>query len=260
MISEKRRKKSRHLLGASIAVTTLMVTCFVGVIITYYAMLYSATRENIIRRSELSAHDSADRIDSYLSLGIDTMRLISYSLDNMIRDGRSQDEIYAYLTNQTSSVLSLTSGNTTGLYGYINGEFMSGSGWIPDESYIATERPWYIDARAAIGRVAIVDPYIDEMSGTVMLTLAKTLCDAKSVVAMDFSTDEIQNIAKEVTASGDTEMEFVLDRKYQVIAHSDISEVGKNYLSESGSFGHEIVEGLRDTGEQYFSLKYFIQK
>ncbi len=134
-------------------------------------------------------------------------------LDNMIRDGKSKQEIYDFLLIQSAGVVNITSKNFPGLYGYFKEEYIDGTLWVPDDDYVPTERPWYIDARAAIGRVAVVYPYVDAQSNTVTITLSKTLCDARSVAAMDLSLNELKKIIKEVTEEGGTEMEFVLDRK-----------------------------------------------
>ena len=49
---------------------------------------------------------------------------------------------------------------------------------------------------------------------------------------------------------------MLLNRKYQVIAHSDVAEVGRSYLSEEGGFGSELVKALRETEGRYFSLRF----
>ncbi|MBQ9458816.1 MAG: diguanylate cyclase [Oscillospiraceae bacterium] len=235
---------------------TAVIVLFVGVILAYHAMLYSETRQRIVKTCELSAVTTAEQIDRYLSTGIDTMRLACYTLDNMIRDGRSQQEIKDFLLNQSAAVINITSENSPGLYGYINGEYLDGTGWTPDPGYDPTVRPWYIDARANIGRVAVVDPYVDLDSGTVMIALSKTLCDARSVAAMDFSIDYLQSITEELAAEGESHIEIVLDRKYQVIVHSDRSEVGKNYAADAEGFGGALVRELRSSDEGFFSLAY----
>ncbi len=240
----------------NILVTTVIITLFLGVILAYYTMLYSETRQRIIKSSALSAATSTEQIDRYLSTGIDAIRMASYALDNMIRDGRSQEEILDYLLNQSAAIESITSGSTPGLYGYINGEYLDGTGWVPFEGYDPTERPWYVRPRSCIGRVAVVDPYLDLDSQTIMIALGKTLCDARSVVSMDFSIDHLQTVTEELASQGESTMEIVLDRKFQVIAHSDPSEVGKSYASENDTFGSALVEGVRSSSESYFSLKY----
>ena len=252
----KEKKNGVSFSFRNVLIYALIIVFLVSVIIVYYSMLYSETRQKIIKNGELNSVTSAEQINTYLSKGVDTMKLVCYTLDYMIRTGRSGDEILDFLTNQSAAVINTTSENSTGLYGYIYGEYLDGTGWEPPEDYVATERPWYVEARANVGRVAIVDPYIDTQTGTVTITFAKTLCDAESVAAMDFLMDRMQAITEEIAEQGSLDAEIVLDLKYQVIAHSNKSEVGKNYIEESGSFGNALVNKLRSTDEGYFSLNY----
>lgn len=254
-MKEKRKSSTRRM---SVFMTAIIIAFFLGVIFIYYSMLYSETRQRIIKSGELSALSSAEQIDKYLSSGIDFIRMASYALDNMIRDGRSQQEILDYLLNQSAAIKNITSGNNPGLYGYINGEYLDGTdtGWVPDEDYDPTVRPWYTGPRASIGSVAVVDPYLDMDSMTIMVAFGKTLCDAKSVISTDISMAPLQSIAEALVAQGDSDMTIVLDRKYQVIVHSDASEVGKSYIAESGTFGSALVQALRAADEDYFSLHF----
>lgn len=251
-------KINRKIRGFSIrgvAVSMIVILFFVGIILTYYSMLISETRERIIKIGELNAVKSAEEINQYLSQGIGTMNLACYTLDNMIRSEKSLTEIRDFLVNQTNAMFIATF-STTGFYGYFRGEYLDGTEWVPDADFIPTERPWYIDARANVGRVAVVDPYIDAQTNTTMITFAKTLCDAKSVAAMDFSMDRLQAITEDVSSQDALVLKIILDKKYQVIAHSDKSEVGKNYISENGTLGNALVNKLRTSNEKYFSLQY----
>lgn len=252
----KEKQKNSTPRSQSIILTAIIIAFFLGVIFVYYSLLYSETRQRIIKSGELSALSSAERVDKYLSSGMDIICMASYALDNMIRDGRSQEEILIYLLSQSAAIESITSGNNPGLYGYINGEYLDGTGWTPDEAYDPTLRPWYTGPRASIGRVAVVDPYLDLDSMTIMVAFGKTLCDAESVISTDVSMAPLQAIAEEIAAQDDSDMTIVLDRKYQVIAHSDASEVGKSYSSENGTFGNALVQGLRSADEDFFSLRF----
>ena len=239
-------------------VTVVIIMFFLGVIISYYAMLYAQTRANIINNGELNAVKAANQIDRHLSTGADAIKLTGYTLDNMIRDDRSQAEIQAYLEDQSFATAIVLAAQSNGIYGYINGEYLDGVGWVPDDDYVATERPWYVEAIARSGKVVVIDPYIDAQTGSMIITFAKTLCDAKSVVAIDISMEELQALTEEIASTGSTDMEIVLDHSYQVISHSDMGELGKNYLREEGTFGHAVVEALRQQGpdENYFSMRY----
>ncbi|MBQ8927572.1 MAG: diguanylate cyclase [Oscillospiraceae bacterium] len=254
----KTRKTSGLSALQNILLTVVIILFFLGIITVYYVMLYSETRENIIRSGEINAISSSNRINRYLSTGVDAIKLTAYTLDNMIRDGRSQEEFQVYLENQSVATSNIVSGQSNGIYAYIGGEYLDGENWVPDEGYEPTQRPWYRDAIGNTGKVVVVDPYLDAQTGMTMITLAKTLCDAKSVVAMDISMEQLQEITEDIAADGHSEMEIVLDRSYAVVAHSDRTELGKHYTATSGSLENVLAARLRELGEgqNYFSLQY----
>ena len=152
------RKRTARAALFNFAITIIVIVLFVGIIWSYYSMLYDEMRTDIIKSGQISAITSAERIDKYLSLGTDSLKIASYTLDIMIRDHRPNSEILDYLVNQSPAIESLLEGETTGLYGYVGDEYLDSIGWVPDEDYVPTERPWYIGAKANIGRVAVVDP------------------------------------------------------------------------------------------------------
>lgn len=240
----------------NIIITALVILFVVGVIVVYYALLYSETRQNIMKTGEINAATSAEQIDQYLAKGTETMKLACFTLDSMIRSGKSQAEIRNYLVDQSDAIKNTTMESSTGMYGYFNGEYLDGTDWVPGEDYSPTQRPWYVAARANVGRVAVVDPYVDAQTGNVMITFAKTLCDVKSVAAMDYSIDPLQKITEEITSKEKSYVEIVLNSKYQVIAHSDKAQIGKNYIAEEGTLGKALVDKLRSSNEDYFSFEF----
>ena len=240
----------------SIATSMLLILSFMSVILLYYAMLHSEIREKIIKNGRFSAAESSHQVDKYLSMGVGIMRMACRTLDNMIRDGRSHAEILDFLLNQSAAVESIVSGNSNGIYGFIGGKFLDGTGWGGNADYIPVERPWYNGARGNIGRLTVIDPYLDVRTGGIVITLSKMLCDGKSVAAMDFFMDHLQSITEELAARSESDMEIVLDRRYRVIAHSNSSEVGKNYIAEDDTFGSTLVRSFRSSKKDYFSFEF----
>ncbi len=86
-------------------------------------------------------------------------------------------------------------------------------------------------------------------SGTVLISLAQTLGDGKSVVAMDISLDKIQEITENSVLDKESEKEMILDGNWFVVAHSDRDEVGKSYGQEEGTLGAAIVEQIKRSGQ-----------
>ena len=251
----KKEKKADSVLKR-VDMTTIILLFFLAVFMAYYTMLQSEMKQKVIVNQELIATKSANQINNYLSTGIDIIRMASYTLDDMIREGRSHEEMHDFLVSQSVAAEYITEGNSPSIYAVVEGRLLDGDNWVPGDDYVPQERPWYIDAMANIGQVAVVDPYLDAKTHTMMLTLSKSLCDVKSVAAMDISLKHLQTMTEELVANDDSDIEIVIDRKYQVIAHSDKDEVGKNYLTEEGTFGRALVDRLRSTDEKYFSLRF----
>ena len=251
----KKEKKAESVLKR-VDMTTIIILFFLAVVMAYYTMLQSEMKQKVIVTQELVATKSANQINEYLSTGVDIIRGASYTLDDMIRKKKSHAEMTDFLEKQYAATEHITAGNSTGLYAVVEDEFIDGTGWVPAADYVPQERPWYGGALANIGQVAVVDPYLDAQTHTMMITLSKSLCDVKSVAAMDFSLGHLQTITEELAAKGDSDIEIVLDRKYQVVAHSNRAEVGKSYLTEEGTFGRVLVDKLRATEDKYFSFRF----
>ena len=250
----------KHIKASSVLkridMTTVIILFFLAVVMAYYTMLQSEMKQKIIVNQELVATRAAGQINDYLSTGVSIIRGTSYTLDDMIRKRKSHAAMLDFLQNQSAAAKHLTAENSPGLYAVVEGDFLDGTGWIPHDGYIPQERPWYGCAMANIGQVAVVDPYLDAQTHTMKIALAKSLCDVKSVVAMDFSLEHLQNMTEELAAHGDSDIEIILDRKYQVLAHSDKAEVGKCYLDEEETFGRALIDKLRSSNEKYISFRY----
>ncbi|BAL84445.1 putative two-component system hybrid sensor and regulator [Selenomonas ruminantium subsp. lactilytica TAM6421] len=238
--------------------TAIIILFFLAVVMAYYAMLQSEMREKLIVNRELIATKSAEQINDYLATGINIIRVASHTLDDMIREGKPHSEMYDMLVSQSAAVAHITSGNSTGIYAVVEDDFLDGTvtGWIPDPDYVPRERPWYSGATANLGQVAVVGPYIDAETHTRMITLSKALCDVKSVAAIDLSLEHLQNMTEELAAQSESDIEIVMDRRYQVVAHSNPEEVGKNYMEEKGTFGRTLIDKMRSADKNYFSFQY----
>lgn len=237
-------------------VYALVIAFFVGVILTYYNMLYNQTRDGIIKNGQSAAIQSKNYLSEYLSTSIDAIKLTAYTIDGMLRNNKTNKEILDFLVGQSTAVTSTVFENTTGLYGYINGEYLDGAGWIPEEGYIPTERPWYIKTMESNETVTLIDPYLDAQTGKVTMTISKKLVDGKSIVAMDIVLDQIQNITEESVKSGKSDYEFILDSRNMVVAHSEKSEIGKDYNVEKNSFWSVILNKAKNANDDFFEFDY----
>ena len=251
IISEKKRATIKKIL-----ISALVIAFFVGVVLSYYNMLYNQTRESIIKNGQSAALQSKNYLSSYLATSIDAIKLTAYTIDGMIQNNKTNAEILDYLVGQSTAVTSTVFENTTGLYGYINGEYLDGALWIPDEEFKPTERPWYIKTIESAGNITLIDPYLDAQTGKITMTISKKLVDGKSIVAMDIVLDQVQTITEESVKSGKSDFEFILDSRNMVVAHSDKNEIGKNYRDETNNFWSVILASARDANDDFFEFDF----
>ena len=253
------KKLKRHIFNRknlNLLISAAVVTFFVAVILSYHSTLYNEKRDKIISNGQTDAIQTANHLDQYFSKNIDVLQLTAYNLGDMLKDGRTQSEIRHYLEKQTKAVSKTVIKNPKGIYGYIRGEYLDGTGWVPYSEFNPTERPWYINAIENKGNITIVDPYIDAQTGKVVMTISKDLGDGKSVVSMDIRVERIQEVTEQAVTSGNSDYEIIIDSQNMVVAHSDPNEIGKNYGTETGTLGTTILKKSEETTDNYFEIEY----
>ncbi len=253
------RERIKNVGVRSIAVTLLVflftaaLTCVGG----YHA--YRATKESIQLQGKVNAVQAAKEFDGYLLVRKNTVILAAHVVDEMIREGKSNEEVLAYLTAESLSIKKSIDKDYTGLYGWINGEYLDGDGWVPNPDYVPTERPWYLETIADDSEITFARPYVDEQTKTTLTTVAAKLSDGVNVIALDVTLSRIQEITEKIAQQSPGTLGLVLDETGQVIAHSDRNQLGRNYLEETGTLGAALAEALFH-GSREFELVYNGQK
>ena len=244
----------------SVLVSMLMFLLTVAVTCVVAFQFYRTTKDNIHLQGRVNAVQSAKELDGYILVRKNTVILASHVVDEMIREGRSNDEILDYLTAESLSIKKSIDKDYTGLYGWINGEYLDGDGWVPEPDYVPTERPWYLETIADDGDITFVTPYIDAQTGAVLTTVSEKLSDGVSVIALDVTLSRVQEITEENARQTPGCLGIVLDETGLVIAHSDRAELGKNYLEETDTLGAALAEKLRSGDSGAFELSCQGQK
>ena len=229
---------------------TIALTCVAGF------QFYQTTKEKIYLRGKVNAVQAAKDFEAYILVRKNTVILAGHVVDEMIKVGESNNEILEYIKAESLSIKKSIDKDYTGLYGWINGEYLDGDGWIPDEDYVPTERPWYKETLADNSDVTFVRPYLDEQTKTVLTTIAQKLSDGVSVIALDVTLSQIQEITEDIAQNTHGALGIVLDETGQVIAHSDITELGKNYFEETNTPGAALVHKLFDENLTEFEIVF----
>lgn len=96
--------------------------------------------------------------------------------------------------------------------------YMSG-GWLPGEDFVVSERAWYTGAMNTQG-VYVTEPYVDEQSGNICITLSRTVYrdgGVIGVVGMDMYLDDLVTLI-EGSYSGGSYV-FLVSKEGTILTH-----------------------------------------
>lgn len=196
-----------------------------------YFTFYLNASKNMQDIGVSSLAQVTEQLEGYLSQGMNAVQTTAVALEYMMEQGASEEEIEKFLVYESEKYTAEIDENFTGIYGLFQGEYIDGIGWVPDADYVPKEREWYIAAKEAKGEAALVSPYLDAQTNTIMMSISKMFPDNDSVLSLDIALDEIQNITEGICLNG-IGYGFVVDRSGLVVAHSNIEEKGMNYCEE----------------------------
>jgi hypothetical protein len=103
----------------------------------------------------------------------------AFTIQDMIEQGRTQEELLTYLTRITGWLRSRSAEGArfTGIYGYLRGEFMDSIGFNPTKEYIPQERPWYQLGIRSNGKTVYTAPFIDERTDRLIISAVREVYD-----------------------------------------------------------------------------------
>ena len=135
--------------------------------------------------------------------------------------------------------------------------YMSG-GWLPPDDFIVSEREWFSGAVAS-DSVYISEPYIDEQSGGICITISKKVNTSKGVgtVGMDLYLDGIMSLAESSYVDGNyisiiTAAGTVLtspDERYALKSDASVNVEEtpyKNAYDKNGKVVTSFIGGLKN--------------
>lgn len=96
--------------------------------------------------------------------------------------------------------------------------YMSG-GWIPKSDFVVSDRAWYKGAAATNG-VYVSEPYVDEQSGNICITLSKKISDNGRVIGtagLDMYLDDLVTLIQKSYDGGD--YVFLVSQEGTVLTH-----------------------------------------
>ena len=111
------------------------------------------------------------------------------------------------------------------------GKFLDGSGWTPDDTFVFTDRPWYIGAMQKNGDIFSSEPYLDASTGKTCLACSVNI-SGDTVLSSDINFDKVsEKIAGFVSISPDAKF-YIINKETKDVLLSNITDcTGQNLAS-----------------------------
>ena len=218
---------------------------FTVMVLVSYFYVRGMVQEQMLSYSERTISSAEYEIKSLLSQYEITLSNFAFSTEHMIVNDYSQEEILTLFENWTAWLSSnqVNFQEFSGIYGFIRGEFLDGTGWEPPPNYIPQSRPWYVGAASLNGRVYYTAPYIDADSGEIVVSLSVCVFDAgfrrAGVIAMDLNISSIVDYVSNLNVANDG-YGVMLNEKLVFVMHPDDELTGASIMDANNKNYIEI--------------------
>ncbi|MCR5565573.1 MAG: response regulator [Clostridiales bacterium] len=237
----------------NLIIPLLIILCLMtGMVIYTSGIINNISVANIQEAGEDKLSGVTAQLENYLDTTLNALWITASTVDHMTSNGATTEQIQQYIVYETEQQKQQINENFTGFYGYVRGEYLDGLNWVPPEGYDPVKRDWYIEAVKAHGDVAIVSPYIDAQTGSVVISICRQLSSPEDVVSVDFMLDRIQDAVHDLQIK-EKGYGFIVGEDGMIIAHPDETRKGC-YLNETEE-QLRFMEKMRSTGNGNFEME-----
>lgn len=194
-----------------------------------FFILCKSTSVYIDRSISTHVEESMDEVEAVMGNYIHSFRLFAHMLSRETEVRPDPDMIWDYLKELDSEMLDIEGDTFDGLYMYYKGRYLYS--WdtpysqYEDTGYVATERPWYIDAAKGAGKIVFTPPYMSYANHYILSTISQLQPDGETVFAYDIKMGDIQNLASSQNVYEGEQM-LLFDNNGTVIGSTNTDYLG----------------------------------
>ena len=187
--------------------TALTLFAILVLIIPIFLSQKNSLKKQITQVSQLQVENVNDQIANFLENPQRTIDTVVAYMENL--DEYNRAPVEEFLVAQASGIAEYSMVYASSATPTCRGGFTyTNIHWIAPSDFDETSRGWFIDAKANQGQVVFSNPYVDEQSKGIVITLSKSFKNKKGefagVVGVDLLLDEVVALVNEVqlTKSG----------------------------------------------------------
>jgi signal transduction histidine kinase/HPt (histidine-containing phosphotransfer) domain-containing protein/ActR/RegA family two-component response regulator len=215
----------------------------------FYVSMVMKRQIDLHSRNEMRAYQTALR---YLILTHeDALQYVALSVRMAMEREAGPDELQGILKLWTETLRNQSDIKDifVSVYGYLNGNYLDGTNWIPGEFYYPKTAPWM---RGAITQNGIFHskPYIDPRTGNAVNSISMVVFDEKGesrgVLALDYLLNPVIEQVKKYKVA-DTGYGILMDDSFNILTYPESEYIGKPVSELPGYSGvYERLKKLDD--------------
>ena len=121
-----------------------------------------------------------------------------------------------------------------------SGKFLDGSGWIPDDTFVFTDRPWYTGAMQQKGELYSSEPYVDASTGKTCLACSVMIKDGV-VLSSDINFDMVAEKVAGFTSVSPEAKFYIINKDSKDVLLSNVSDIAGENLSSASD---PVLKGI----------------
>lgn len=215
---DRKNKRAGSFAAVFIAVNLLALLCIAG-----------WEKEAIGRRMAERTGETGELFGDVMDNYEHSFRLFIELMKNEIDSHPDPDTIWDFLKSIDTPMKEIEGETFDGLYMYYKGRYLYS--WdtpysqYEETGYVATERPWYLDAANGGGEIVFTPPYMSYANHYILTTISQMQPDGETVFAYDIKMGDIQDL---VTSQERYQGEQIIiyDKNGTVIGSTDTGYLG----------------------------------
>ncbi len=225
MKNKKRKSLKKSLLTRIIIYVAIIIVIITQISIKLEADNLQSMINNILARESVTYASEVenwwDGIESRVSQTADVLRNIPEL---------SYDDALAMLLKLTeldpdSQDIYMAFGDT--------GKFLDGSGWVPDDTFVFTDRPWYQGALQKNGELYSSEPYVDASTGKTCLASA-IMIKENVVLSSDVTFDKMAEKVNDFASISPDAKYYIVNKDTQdILISSNAQAVGETLATST---------------------------
>jgi len=251
MKNQSNTKKTSFVLTFTLAIVSIVTVVFISLTLVFFFNLRSKTYQQV--EAVVTAHieHTKDNITNTLAIYENLLLHTAAGVSALLRDGQVSPE---YVNRYLSSMWKYTP-EVEYLYFFNNNLWSSPNGfWATypewddmEDSYNNTTRPWFTNAQQNPGKIIYEEPYVDELSGKITITLSTVVFDenqhAIGVIAADILVTKLNEIIQ-ASLTFPQEPFYLVNKEGLYITNIDVAAVMKNNIFSEELFAPFRINAL----------------